>query len=241
MHIRLLTYNIFSCRNLQRAYDIEGKIKVITEADCDIVSLNEVHQGTRHSGFTSQTAIIADRAGYPYRYFARAIEHDGGEYGIALLSRYPIVSVRTVPTPETPPREGLKLEPRVHIDAVADVKGIPVRVLVSHYGLSEPEQRRGVADTIRLAAQPYREKNIPVIFMGDLNNIAASEPLRPLFERFTDTGELLGPEGLTYPSYAPERKIDYIFVSRDFKTEECRVIESLSSDHKPLSAVVSLS
>ena len=92
MKLTVMTYNIYSGRTLEGAYDLSGKIETIRALQPDLLGLNEVHQNTSHSGFTAQTDTIADALELPYRFFARAIDHDGGQYGIALLSRYPLLT-----------------------------------------------------------------------------------------------------------------------------------------------------
>lgn len=237
MKLTLMTYNVFSGRTLDRGYDLSGKIKTISEVSPDILGLNEVHEHTNHSGHQSQTGIYADALGYKYRYFARAIDHDGGAYGIALLSRLPFISCRTVPVPDAPPEDRTSsFEPRVHIDSVLHSEGKRIRVLISHYGLSRSEQLLAVSETIRLSKEP-----IPTIFMGDLNAEPGDPVLAPLYSRFCDTaGGYEHSRTLTFPSDAPARRIDYIFITEEFGIIDMRVPASVQSDHRPVTARVSL-
>ncbi|MHB1151263.1 MAG: endonuclease/exonuclease/phosphatase family protein [Eubacteriales bacterium] len=234
-NLTLMTYNVFSGRTLDGRYDLGGKTETIRAVSPDILGLNEVHLNTNHSGHTSQTELYADALGYKHSFFARAIDHDGGEYGIALLSRFPFISCRTVPVPDEPPEETeTSFEPRVHIDAVLDADGKKIRVLASHYGLSHSERVRAVSETIRLSKTP-----IPAVFMGDLNAEPDDPVLKPLFEYFRDTAEGLGrTETLTFRSDAPDRRIDYIFVTRDFKVLRMVVPAVSESDHRPVVARV---
>lgn len=234
-NLTLMTYNVFSGRTLDGRYDLGGKIETIRTVSPDILGLNEVHLNTNHSGKTSQTELYAEALGYKHRFFARAIDHDGGEYGIALLSRFPLISCRTVPVPLTPPDKAeATFEPRVHIDAVLDADGKKIRVLTSHYGLSHQERVHAVSETIRLSKEP-----IPTVFMGDLNAEPDDPVLASLFEYFCDTAQSLGrSETLTFRSDAPDRRIDYIFVTRDFKVLRMYVPAVAESDHRPVVAQV---
>jgi endonuclease/exonuclease/phosphatase family metal-dependent hydrolase len=82
---------------------------------------------------------------------------------------------------------------------------------------------------------------MPTIFMGDLNAEPDKAVLAPLFERFCDTAAGLGyAETLTYRSDAPDRRIDYIFVTRDFKALHMYVPAVTESDHRPAAAEVIL-
>jgi endonuclease/exonuclease/phosphatase family metal-dependent hydrolase len=153
------------------------------------------------------------------------------------MTRFPIIECRAVPVPDAPPDDrGRFFEPRVHIDAVLDADGNKIRVLTSHYGLTHPEQKCAVAETLRLS-----QSDMPVVFMGDLNAEPDDLVLSPLFRRLCDTADGVGrAETLTFRSDAPDRRIDYIFVTRDFKTLRMYVPSVIASDHRPAVAEVIL-
>ena len=58
---------------------------------------------TSRSGIINEAAEIALKAGYQSYYFAKAIYFDGGQYGVAILSKYLLSSTvtRRLPTDET--------------------------------------------------------------------------------------------------------------------------------------------
>lgn len=230
--MKISTYNIFSGRTPGGAYDLDGKIGVIRAFGAEIVSLNEVHRGTLHSAGRSQADDIADALGMRYRFFARSIWHNGGEYGIALLSRYPFRDARALPIPDAAEKDG-SFEPRVIIDAHIDINGKILHVISSHYGLSAPERRLAVETTLKLALTDE-----PTIMMGDLNTEPSDPIIAPLFGRFNDTAA--GREKCTFPSDAPNIRIDYIFASRDIKVVSSGVIDSQCSDHRPAAAEIEL-
>lgn len=71
--------------------DIQAMNRLITKLDLDIVGLQEVD---RHS-FRTKGDMLKQLANedYPYIAFTRALTFsEGGEYGIGVLSKYPIVS-----------------------------------------------------------------------------------------------------------------------------------------------------
>lgn len=47
-------------------------------------------------------------------------------------------------------------------------------------------------------------------------------------------------EGLTYPAYAPTKKIDYILTTPNMEIQSTDVIQTLASDHFPVTADVTL-
>src|SRR6185436_15414792 len=70
----------------------------------DIVLFQEVDKVMRRSGNVDQPAEYARRTGYHVA-FGRSLYYDGGEYGIAILSRWPIRDDTTIHLPVEPPQE----------------------------------------------------------------------------------------------------------------------------------------
>ncbi len=237
--LRVMTYNMYSGRKPgldgeKTVYDLEGKIKVMAEQSPDILGLNEVHRGTALSGGRSQADDIADSLGMKYRFFARTIYHNGGEYGIALLSRYPFVSAKVVPIPDCG-TDSARFEPRVLIKAVVKAPQGEVTVIISHYGLSEEERISAVNTTLSLL------DGTKTVFMGDLNTTPDEKLLMPVFEALHDLGEGTDEnELLSHPSWKPAIRIDYIFASKDIKPVSYKVIDTCESDHRPVIAEIEI-
>lgn len=114
-----------------------------------------------------------------------------------------------------------------------ELDGGPVTVLQTHFGLNDSEKRAAVETACEAVA---KERN-PVILMGDLNMEPDDAILRPLFDVLADSaGER--DEIRTFPSGAPEIKIDYILHSAAFKTLSLRSMDTQNSDHRPLIATL---
>lgn len=247
MNLKVATYNIWSGRNnieiQTRNYDWTAD--VISEIGPDIIGLQEVGKGPCY-GFPNAYNIEEDVPEYlgkklgMYAYFAPAITRNSYGYGNALLSKYPIKSVKNVKIPEVSPN----IENRCVLVAEIDVCN-GITVLVTHFGLSPEEHRQGVKTVLAL----IEESKTPVIFMGDLNIMPDNEILKPLFERLSDTanGSLqpyTWPSAFTRHTGATEkeydmdrqRKVDYIFTTQHFKTLKSDIHFSLASDHLPFVA-----
>lgn len=69
----------------ERAYDAIAKY--IKQADPDVIMLQELDQGTGRAHGQDTLAEIARRVGATDTQFAKAIDHDGGRYGIGLMTR----------------------------------------------------------------------------------------------------------------------------------------------------------
>src|SRR5690606_35287485 len=78
--------------------DLFGQI--IKDENPDLVSLQEVDKGTTRSGGIDQTAELSARTGLA-GYFAKARVFQGGDYGVAILSKLPVEEFRNVPAYKT--------------------------------------------------------------------------------------------------------------------------------------------
>ena len=87
-HITVATYNI--CHGHYVDLDWNKLAQVILEADADIVGLQEVDMRTFRVGGQDSLACLAEAAGYLYYLFVPAMDFDGGMYGTAILSRFPM-------------------------------------------------------------------------------------------------------------------------------------------------------
>ena len=89
--LRVATYNI------RAGADVDRDVSVIAEdiraLDLDVVGLQEVDICTKRSNLTDQLQTIAELAGYPFYRFTFCMDYQDGEYGTAILSRYPIMEI----------------------------------------------------------------------------------------------------------------------------------------------------
>lgn len=234
MNLRVMTYNIQHGVDHARAMlgereplNLPQIAEVIRRFHPDIVGLNEVRDRGVSPDYREQAILIANALGYDHVYFAKAIDDQGnGPYGNAIVSRLPIHAARTVPIPS--PMLDRGCEPRCILQAEFDT---PERfeVLISHFGLTPPEQRNAVAAVMELA----EHRSVPMILMGDLNMTPDQPILKPLSEIFRDTGSLLPENTRSFPSEQPTIKIDYIFASPEFRTVSAEIPQLVVSDHCP--------
>ena len=98
MEFRILSYNIRAGRGVDLSPALERQAAAIRALAPDVAALQEVDRVTERSGRVDQAAVLADRTGM-HAVFARAIGFEGGDYGIAVLSREAPRATRTVPLP----------------------------------------------------------------------------------------------------------------------------------------------
>ena len=228
--LRVMTYNIQSGGG-----DLDGTVAAIRAAAPDVVGLQEVdvHWAER-SGFVDEARALGERLGMTVRfapiYQLPSPDRTGAtrEFGVALLSRFRVVAFRNdtltrlstqVPNATPQPMPGL-------LDATLDVRGTPVRVLVTHldYRTDPRVRERQVAETLT-----YLDAR-PTLLLGDLNATPDAPELRPLLARLYDVS---GPAP-TYPAEAPTKHIDYVLASAQFRARSATVVDTRASDHRPV-------
>lgn len=245
MKIKFLHYNVAACRQYGNSpngntVSEKGTLEAIRAFDADIITLNEIDKNTQRSGNVDQPEYFSKSLGYNY-FFAPAIELEGGHYGIAIFSRYKILSAEMVRIPDCFNGKGELLERRVIISAVLDANGRKLRVMMSHYGLTYTEQVKAVEYTL----DELDKSDIPTVFSGDLNMTPNNPLIKKLSDRFRDSALLLDDIPITFPSYegitptehsdkcANGIKIDYIFTYGAIEAQNVQVPDVRVSDHRP--------
>lgn len=243
MKLKVATYNICHCgdyegweKGMDLPVNIEKTAQAIAALNADIVGLNEVYEFGEEERFRDQTKKLANLAGYKYCYFALGYKFEWATIGNAILSRYPILSVKEVAVPTIPkekraPDENAWYEDRVLLCADIDVNGKNLRVISTHFGLNKSE----VVNIVREACTVIDEKE-SVVFMGDFNVTPQSELLAPIYARLHSAAKDMNNDEFTFASFAPKIHIDYIFLSKDIQTLGYEVEKCIVSDHRPITA-----
>ena len=232
--MKLMTFNILHCAKFpEKIINYLLYAETIKSFDADIVALNEVYGDGPGEFYADQTGILAKLADYPYHYFAPAIySKNKGPYGNALLSKIPITHAEVVMIPDPAVKYGPKnYESRCVLKA--QLQG-GITVLVTHFGLNPDEEINAVLTLLRNAP---KEK---CIIMGDFNTEHHFGYLQPLQDRMRDAADLLPPDTYTFSINGTNKKIDYIFVSKDITVTEAAVPEVYVSDHFPHTATVEI-
>lgn len=235
--INVLCYNIHHANppSTKDKIDIPAIAKVIADSKPDIVALQEVDVHTDRSGKTLHQAEELARLSGMKSFFAKGIDYGGGEYGVAILSRYPILETNRYPLTTVAGTNG---ELRVLATALLQLPGNrKVLMACTHLDAQRGDTNRQVQ--IRevmdiLSKQPY-----PVIVAGDLNAPENSSVINTLDQHFSRSCTDCG---FTIPVENPRRCIDFVaFTPGKFETVSHTVIqEKYASDHLPVNAVLRL-
>ena len=237
----VMTYNIYGARATSpaNAADLDAIAEVIRRQNPDFVTLNEVDVFTNRTGKdVHQACDLAEKLGMEW-HFSKAIDRDGGEYGDAVLSKYPILEKRSYRLPcaaEQPGEDRSLCVIRVQID------GKDLYVASTHLDhLSGDASRLVQATEIRRIRDTELEGDL--ILCGDLNAIPSSNVIATMTSFLTNTGPI---DQYTFPSDDPSRKIDYIMYApiEHFGVQNCQVVSRGdqqvggvdASDHRPVIA-----
>ena len=93
--VTVLSYNIHHGVGMDGKLDLQRIGKIIKKVNPDIVALQEVELKTKKTGNIDQAKVLAKATGLNYA-FGPAINFAGGKYGNAILSRYPIKSIKNI-------------------------------------------------------------------------------------------------------------------------------------------------
>jgi endonuclease/exonuclease/phosphatase family metal-dependent hydrolase len=234
-NLRVMSYNIHHCNppSATGKIDIDAIAEVIRSQNPDLVALQEVDVNTMRSGKTNQASLLAEKLQMNF-FFAKAIDHDGGQYGVAILSKHPI-SDHVIHRLTT--QNGTKGEPRVLATALVSLPGgKKIRFGTTHLDAQKEDTNRllQVQELNKIA----QIEKYPFIIAGDLNAMPGSDPINIFDRQFKRTCENCE---FTIPVINPKRTIDFIgFNNKDhFEVISHQVIpERYASDHLPILSVL---
>ena len=219
--IRVASYNIAYGKFVN--LDFQKLADEIKKCDADIVGLQEVEiNSTRVNGLDT-LKLLAQYSGYNYYKMCKTFNHKGGEYGTAILSKYPIESFEIIDLPNVSGEEK-----RAISHAVIYKKGVRLNYFnthINHRNVSLQEaQFDKIAEVINVQDR--------VIMTGDFNY----EKL-DFFEKFNNVQIVNNERYITYnPS---KRKLDNIVCGQEFEIIDSGVLEDIgNSDHSLLWAEI---
>ncbi|MDF7667144.1 endonuclease/exonuclease/phosphatase family protein [Orbaceae bacterium ESL0727] len=215
--ITIANFNIAGgLRNHQ--VDLDLVANAIKKMDADIVTLEEVDQGTTRSHGVDQAKIIAEKAGMYYA-FGKATEMKGGNYGNAILSRYPIEITKVFPIPSG------EYEQRALMLSKINVKGFdsPIYIFNTHFDWHEEDSVRMsqaqfinsiVFDDLDLDDEFPNLASGIMILLGDFNSVENDRVVKEL-QKYWNLVQQKGVDTRTWPAGNPGLELDHIFTSRN--------------------------
>jgi len=229
--IRVMDYNLHDAVNADGRVDPEGLARLIEDSGADIVGVQEISRGWLVWGGMDMLTWLSHRLDMPYVWAPTA----DAQWGIAIFSRYPIVSSEYF---ELPPDDVLLL--RGFIVTKIDVGGQILTVIDTHFSEKEGQDEIRAAQSSAIldtwSGEPF------TILMGDLNSVPDSLAVTMLLDAgLVDISREIG-EQPTYTSTSvdPHQQIDYIFVTPDLGYSDFVILQTTASDHLPLITTILL-
>lgn len=246
--VRIATFNILNGRSPgDGQVDVERYRHAVRLLDTDLLGLQEVDLNQPRSRHVDLTAIAAQVMGVAEHRFVAALvgdpdatwsaatgdePPDAAAYGVAFLSRYPVLAWRTirlagapVPVPRRSHRRRLPIwvrdEPRVAVVAEVDSPLGRLDVVTTHLSFLRLWNRRQLRSLLTGLGSPSN----PVVLMGDLN-------MGP-----GPAGRISRMRSLarapTFPAWAPRGQIDHILTNGRMEADG-ESVRLPMSDHRAL-------
>jgi endonuclease/exonuclease/phosphatase family metal-dependent hydrolase len=232
--LKVMSYNIHIANPPSKGegfVDIEAIANAINKEKPDLVALQEVDRFTTRSGTTlDQAKEIAALTGMKY-FFAKAINRSGGEYGVAVLSRFTIENSKVVSLPVKTTGAELRALGLIETNLPNGKKIVFASTHLDH--LSDENRELQVREVIK-ALMPYQDR--PVILGGDFNMPPQNAIWNLVREQFVQ-GCSTCPG--TFPATNPNTTIDYLLLNKQaaayFTVKDYYAVpERYASDHVPI-------
>lgn len=229
--LRVMTYNIHVGVGMDKQLDLPRIAGIINAQHPDLVGMQEVDRGVQRTQRIDEIVELAKLTQMDYA-FAFNLRYQGGQYGVAILSRFPIRA-----TDHRLFQNTREAERRGFIRAEVSVDGRLLNFVTTHLDYQYDDGRLFEAQQLLSALKDVKG---PLIVVGDFNDIPAGRAYQLMRYQFGDAWieNRSTEEGFSYPADKPAKRIDYIFFrSTDrVRTKRAWIINTLASDHLPVIA-----
>lgn len=232
--VKVMSYNIRIASPPVKGWgftDLQAVANAINKEQPDLVALQEVDVYTERSGKQShQAKELGEKTGLFY-HFAKAVDRSGGDYGVAVLSRFPILKAESYRLPLTPGSKGeIRAAAVIHINLF----GEEVVFMSAHLDhLTDVDRKLQVEELNKIIRS---KSKYPLIFGADLN-MKPDNPVIGLLKKEVVFNCSNCP--FTFPADKPNETIDYLMLNKKafkkYKVSDYSVgNETYASDHLPL-------
>ena len=167
--LRVASWNIRAAQSAP----VEMLAAEMRAMQADVFALQEVDVRTRRGDFVDQPGGLATALGFHY-VFAASIEWDEGHYGLAVLSRWPLIKVQRHRVDSTP-----DAEPRIVLEVTICAEGRPLHMFNHHADRRTASRALGLAHLKRIV---QGEIGSGILVLGDLNEYPDAPGVRSLIQ-----------------------------------------------------------
>ena len=210
----LASFNICSAHFKEGAYTEENLRLVaekITESHAQVIALQEVDRGASRSNRVDMPARLSELTGIPYHYFIKIRDFQGGEYGTAILSKYPITAAETLNFPVKIATQGTSCG-----YCVLDVEGTFVTVYNTHLSIENEEANTECLCCLGDILKTHAETKGGFLCCGDFNTSPEKVRTYIPWVNFAHNG---------LHTYA-DRSIDHVLFIDPIKTQNARTVDT---------------
>lgn len=221
----------FNVKNCDKGARIDGIADEISAESPDVVFLQELDWNVGRSENKEVLKFLAEKLGMNYVFFS-AIQLDGGEYGVGILSVYPISETENQALPTRAEDEG-----RILAKAAITVNGEKIDIFNTHLSFENTGKR---LEQLEFVSEKISQSE-KFILCGDFNAESYAE-----YDKLQNTA-LVNNTDTNYMTFAGDdepdgffRGIDNIVLSKNFEVLNSKMVETKISDHNMLTAEIKL-
>ncbi|MBQ7384338.1 MAG: leucine-rich repeat protein [Clostridia bacterium] len=213
--VKVATFNIANGREVN--YDYSLLAQDIIDSGAVIIGLQEVDMNTTRNGKQDTMKLISEAVGFEYYVFGASLEnYREGQFGNAILSKYPIISSEVIKLPRLTDTE----EQRTLLHAVIQIGDATVDYFVTHIQQSSATVQFDEINAHLSECETF-------ILVGDFNY----SPDEAMFGRFENSYMINTKSDSITETTVDGHDFDNIILPDGIEHEGIRVINTGHSDH----------
>src|SRR5262245_43295675 len=170
MKFQLITYNIHKgIGGLDRRYRPERIVETLKHYHPDVLLLQEVDEGVPRSRNHRQVDLLGDALGLPHRAFQPNVRVKNGNYGNAILSRFPLTDVEGIEPTIRFKKRRRALAAHCRLQG-HDGRTHTLLIVNSHLGLAGFERTIQIRRILRSDLLARTHLQTAVVLAGDMND-----------------------------------------------------------------------
>jgi len=230
--ITVMTYDINYGMGMDNIYSLSRIAKIIRSGAPHLVILNEVDYKTKRGFNDEQARRLAADLGMEFT-FARNYEIDSGWTGNAILSKFPIEFAENKVF-----KHGYAQETKSLLHIIIKTGNDNIHLFGTELSADTAISSIQAEELVDFVFE--WDDNNPIVVGGNFGLSPDHKLINEMTYYYSDVGAYIQPEGFTYPSYAPGKRIDYLFANKYALPVEVSVLDNeltrVASDHLPLVA-----
>jgi endonuclease/exonuclease/phosphatase family metal-dependent hydrolase len=229
--LRVMTYNIHVGVGMDKKLDLQRIADVINRERPDLVGIQEVDRGVKRTEGKDEIAELARLTRMDYA-FGHNLDYQGGQYGVAILSRYLIQKID-----HQKYQNRVEAERRGMLRVEVEIESQTINFVTTHLDYQTSDGRLFEAEQLLKLLNGVKD---PLIVAGDFNDEPTGNTYKLMLAGYEDVwgSSRAKGGGLSYPADNPVKRIDYIFYRRKsgIRAKKAWVVNTLASDHLPVMA-----